>query len=76
MTTKNIRVRIFLPGNKKSQRQTITAPAGKEWNDSGIESCLERIADNIEKQFPQEEYKLVALGSAEFNFVNLGPRAL
>lgn len=72
MTTKNIRVRIFLPGNKKAGRQTLTAPAGKAWNDDGVTSCLKRIADNVEKQFPNEEYKLVTLGVNEFNFVHVG----
>ncbi len=71
---KNLRVRVFLPGNKRSTVKVFKAPPGKAFSEAGIESQLELTASQIEKHWPTEEYRLVATGLNCFNFVHAGPR--
>lgn len=66
---RNIRIRIFSPGNKRSTRKIFSPPAGKYFTAGGVNAQLGHTAAQIEKNFPGHEYKLVPLGPAEFNFV-------
>jgi hypothetical protein len=63
----NIRVRIFMPGNKASICKTL-------WNAEGIEAQLSHTAAQIEKNHPDDEYRLVELGPSRFNFVWVGKK--
>lgn len=71
---KNLRVRVFWPGNKRHCEKIFSAPAGKHWSESGIEAQLELTACQIERRWPMEHYHVVAVGRSAFNFVHLGHR--
>ena len=70
----NIRVRIFMPGNKRSIQKTFSAGPGRVWNAEGIEAQLMHTAGQIENFHPGHEYRLVPIGPAKFNFVWIGER--
>ena len=66
---KRIEVRIFAPGNKTSHAIHLFAGDRKAFTQQGIDSILENCANDIEKRFPGEEYRLVELTGNRFNFV-------
>ena len=66
---KALTMKIFTPGNKKALTRVVRAPAGKGLNFDGIQAELQTMADRIERQWPTEEYAMVATGPASFNFV-------
>lgn len=72
---KAVTLKIFQPGNRKSAKQVYRAPAGKGYAPEAVERILLRTANLIEKQLPTEEYHLVPIGPAAFNFVHAGRRA-
>jgi hypothetical protein len=72
----NIRVRIFMPGNKRSIQKTFVAPSGRLWNSACIEAQLAHTAAQIEKNHPNEEYRLVPLGPSRFNFAWVATRQM
>jgi hypothetical protein len=45
------------------------------FTDSGVQSQLEDIAEQVERLAPGEEYRLVELSEREFSFVHVGRRA-
>jgi hypothetical protein len=71
---KNLRVRVFWPGNKRHYEKLFSAPRGHRWTPSGIDAQLELTASQIEKRWPMEHYHLVPVGHNAFNFVHLGHR--
>ena len=71
---KNVRVRIFTPGNKRSWAKLISAPPRRVFKDEGIDEILQKVASDLEKRYPDEEFRLVPLGPREFNFVHVGER--
>jgi hypothetical protein len=68
---KRVAITVFFPGNEKRVRSVHRAPPSKGFNADNIQEVLEQWAGRIEADFPGVEYKLVALGPAEFNFVAL-----
>jgi hypothetical protein len=72
MSSANIRIKVFLPGNKRSIRKVFYSPPGQFWTAEGIQAQLEHTAKQIEQRHPGEDYRLVPLGPAEFNFVWAG----
>jgi hypothetical protein len=72
MRLKQIQVKIFEPGNKKSLSHTYRAPQGAAFAPEAIEHLLHRLCENVEKEYPGEDYKLIAVGPSSFNFVHQG----
>lgn len=72
--TKSLKVRIFFPGNKRSKLRVYRAPSGHAFNEKGVDHLLVKIADKVEKMFPDQEYSLVPIGGTAFNFVWRGAR--
>ena len=66
---KAVHIRIFYPGNKKSAIQAHRAPTGNGLTSQGIDQILAATSEKIEKAYPGQEYSLVPLGPARFNFV-------
>jgi hypothetical protein len=66
---KRIEIRIFAPGNKDSKLHIIQAQPGHAYPEEQIERILENFAENVEIAAPEEEYELVEVGPARFNFV-------
>ena len=66
---KAITVKVFLPKNTRAVTRILRAPARQGFTYEGISAHLRTTADNIEKQWPNEEYALVETGPTSFNFV-------
>jgi hypothetical protein len=66
---KAVNITVFTPENKKRIRQSFRAPARQGLTADGIDKILLQAAEKIEKSWPTEEYSLVPLGPADFNFV-------
>jgi hypothetical protein len=73
---KAVEVTIFAPGNKQKRRERHVAPPGRCFSDKGVDILLEKVSAKIEKAWPTEDYSLVPLGAARFNFVHRGSRPL
>lgn len=69
MKRRHLQVRVFEPGNKKSVLKTLRPGPRRTFTEEGIDAQLKQIADNLEKYFPQHEFRLVPLGPDSFNFV-------
>jgi hypothetical protein len=72
---KVVQVRVFNIGNDGFTTRRFKAAAGQGFNDHGIEGLLERIVDDLEKRFPAEDFTVVQVGPASYNFVWKGKRA-
>lgn len=70
----SLRIKVFNVGNRGSTLRYFKAKAGKGWNDDGIDEMLDSIATDLETRFPNEEFKLVEIGSNGFNFVHVGAK--
>jgi hypothetical protein len=76
MCFKRVVIKVFAPGNRKSKTILQCAPEGKVFTSEGIDQLLEHISAQVERAYPTEEYRLAPVGSAQFNFVHIGPRSV
>lgn len=68
---RRLTLKIFAAGNKKVLHTKICKAAkGHVFNEDGIQRILEEMADVLERQLPQQEFRLVELGHGRFNFIN------
>lgn len=72
--TKSVTVKVFHPGNKKFERQVLHAPPRRLFTGDGVNQILLRTINKIEEKFPSEDYRMVPIGPAAFNFVHAGPK--
>lgn len=70
---RRIDVKVFLPDGT-FKRERLQAPPKSGFSPENIDKALTAVADNIERQFPQFDYRLVPLSAYQFNFVCVGPR--
>jgi hypothetical protein len=61
--------------NRKHEDYLFKSLPGTLWTAPGIDAQLAHTAEEIEKRWPDEEYRLVALGPNRFNFVHVGRKA-
>jgi hypothetical protein len=73
---KRVAVKVFAPGNKQWKTIVQRAAAGKAFTPQGLEEILMHIAGKVEQAYPEQEYRLVEIGSAAFNFVHVGVRSI
>lgn len=73
---KQIQVKLFLPGNKKFRLETIRAPKGQCFTSSGEDFVLAKVAVELEKNFPGDEYTMVQVGKGKYNFVWAGKKPI
>jgi len=66
---KQLRVKIFTPGNKKCRQMVLRAPSGRLITPQGIDNQLENLVNQVETLYPAHDYRLVALGPNVSNFV-------
>ena len=64
-----MRVRVFDVGNETSRTRNIHAPAGRSFTEEGVQQVLDSIVEQLEKQRPGLEYRLVELSPSSFNFI-------
>lgn len=69
-----IRIRIFSEGNKSSRLTKVRAAPGTGYTAEAIEQVLDDCAEQIEVRQPSDDFELVQVGPAEFNFVWRGYR--
>lgn len=72
---KRIKVTLFTPGNKHKRTTIFAAGPGKGYNEDQIHNILDKFAAAVERQYPQEEFRLVPLGYSQFNIVHEGKKA-
>ena len=66
---KSVKFRIFTPGNTGSTVKVFRARGRSGYAGEVIEKMIENMAEQVEKDHPNEEYQLVPIGLAQFNFV-------
>lgn len=66
---KTITIRVFNVGNDGKTTRKFRAAPGKAYTEAHIDDLLYRVAEDLEKRFPREEFELVKVGPASFNFV-------
>lgn len=72
--TCKLRIRVFAPENKSSHLTTCRAHPGRGWTDPEVESILEQVVDQLEKNRPREDFEMVQVAPGQFNFVWRGWR--
>jgi hypothetical protein len=66
---RSVTVRVFNVGNDGKTTRKFFANPGHGFNEEGIDNLLEKVADDLERRLPNEQYSLVQVGPASFNFV-------
>ena len=66
---KSVLVTVVFPDNKKKVRNLHRAAPGQGFNANAIQEILWQWATKVEQDFYPQEFRLVELGPAEFNFV-------
>jgi hypothetical protein len=73
---KRIHVKVFLPQNRRRLVRHVCAPDGRGFSWHDINAQLRAISDQIEKEWPGEEYAMVPTGPDSYNFVWLRTKEL
>jgi len=66
---RTLKVKIFTPHNLKARSFILRAEGNKAFTREGIDAQLDHIAQQIEEQYPEHEYRLIPIGGGIFNFV-------
>jgi hypothetical protein len=69
-----IRIRVFSENNKSSRLTKLRPDPGHGYTAEGIERKLEEAVELLDKQNTRDEFELVRIGPADFNFVWRGYR--
>lgn len=72
---KVVRVRIFNPGNKTAITKRFVAAPGTGYTERAIRKMLYAVAEEIQRNRPDEVYECVCIGPSHFNFVWRGKDA-
>lgn len=65
---KSLVIKVQQPGTSKMIKSLVRAESGRGMNSDYIEKVLVKIADDLEKKFPEVPFRLVPLGPTAFNF--------
>ena len=66
---KKLTIKMFAPGNRTHKTVILAAGKGKVFKPGGEFEVLSNVADSLETQFPNDEFRMVQVGPAAFNFV-------
>jgi len=66
---KKLTIKMFAPGNRTHKTVILAAGKGKVFKPCGEFEVLSNVADSLETQFPNDEFRMVQVGPAAFNFV-------
>jgi hypothetical protein len=72
MGIRHVKLKVFLPEQKKPLQYTHRAKPGMVFADAGIDQILDDVADNLEQRWPELEFRLVQVGIASYNFIYAG----
>ena len=73
---KKITIKMFAPGNRTHKTVILAAGKGKVFNPGGEFDVLSNVADSLETQFPNDEFRMVQVGRAAFNFIHVRKKTL
>jgi hypothetical protein len=73
---KIIRIKIFDPGNNKHKVYIFRAPNGRSFIEAGVEDILGKVVAEVEKMYPEHDYRMVQVGRADYNFLDCGHKAV
>jgi len=77
MLIRRLKCKIFLPpDNKRYKHIIINAGGGCYFPPSKIDNEIERIANKLEKDFPNMEFRLAQTAKDSFNFIFDGYKAI
>lgn len=62
---------VYKVGNREIlHRRVCKATKGKVFSEEGVEAALNELADTLEKELPNQEFRLVELSGGRFKFMN------
>jgi len=73
---KNIRIKIFEPGNRKHKVYIFRAGKQRHFVEAGVTDILGKVAAEVEKMHPEHEYGMVQAGNGDYNFICRGYKAV
>ena len=73
---KKLTIKMFAPGNRTHKTVILAAGKGKVFKPSGEFDVLSNVADSLETQFPNDEFRMVQVGPAAFNFIHARKKTL
>lgn len=73
---KSVAMKIFPVGAAKPITRTYRAGPRCRFTAAGVDKVIEEIADHLEANFPDQEFRLVPIGPAAFNFVGVPPQEI
>ena len=65
---KQVTLKVFIPG-KRPVIHNVRAKRGHWINEVGLESILDQEVENLEKNLPQYEFRMIEIVPNHFNFV-------
>jgi hypothetical protein len=68
-------IKVFNLGNNGHTLRILRPSAGRGWTSDGVDLILDKVAEDLDRRFPNEQFRLVELIGYQFNFVHAGPRA-
>lgn len=68
---KKITIKMFAPGNRTHKTAILSAGKGRIFKPGHEFNILSRVADQLETEFPCEEFRMVQVGPAAFNFIHV-----
>jgi hypothetical protein len=69
-----IRIRVFSENNKSSKLTKLRPDPGHGYTAAAIEMKLEEVIELLDAQNTRDEFELIRIGPADFNFVWRGYR--
>lgn len=66
---KQLRIKIWRPDRNRPQKLTLNAGIGLMFKPDAEDHILSNVSEDLERQFPLLEYRMVQVGPNEFNFL-------
>jgi len=66
---KKLTIKMFAPDNRTHKTIILAVGKGKVFARGGEFNVLSNVADSLETQFPNDEFRMVQVGKGAFNFV-------
>lgn len=66
---KSVTIRVFNVWNDGKTTRTFHAKPGHGYSEEAVDKLLEEVANDLERRLPREEFSVVQVGPAAFNFV-------
>lgn len=67
---KTIHFKVYGSDNKKYERMRFEAPKGRRYTATGIERACKEVKSQLEVQFPDVDFKFIAIRPNSFNVLH------